>query len=103
VALEQRKRRVNVGPELLFDLHLEDLKGSDKFVEMEGHPMMSAKKDIQKCAVPLVGALQGDERPCHLRGSGYGFAELIKGRCDVPSLEETIHNSTVAGLSCGLG
>jgi hypothetical protein len=57
VALEQWERRMDVGPKLLFDLHLEDLKGCDKIMKMEGHPMMSAEENLKEGAVTLVGAL----------------------------------------------
>ena len=100
VALEQGERRVDVGPKLLFHLHLEDLKGFHKGTEMEGHPMVTAKKHIQEGAIALVVPLQGDERTGHLGGGGNNFAELVQGRGNVPPMEQTIHHSTLASL-CG--
>jgi hypothetical protein len=88
VALEQRERRMDVGPELLLNLHLESLEGCNKTMELEGNPMMVNEEHIKEGAVTLIGMFQGNEHACHLRCPGYNVAELIEGRSDVhPPLE----------------
>jgi hypothetical protein len=48
---------MDVGPELLLNLHLVKLEGCNKTMEMEGHPMVAANEDIKEGAVTLVGML----------------------------------------------